>query len=205
MNKRDLILDTMQELFKEGIAGTASVSDIAKRAGIAKGGLYYYFHSKEEVMDALVERQYKNIINNCSELVSRSNLNAIEKFTLFAKSYTSAYVDPSLDTYLHMPQNAAIHQKSLAQILSSLSGIIADIIRQGIDEGLFICEYPEEYAEFILSVFAFLLDKGIFTWSDEQVHMKMRALADIIEKGLSSEPGSFAFLYNYKNKRNQLA
>ena len=43
MDKRTLILDTMQELFIEGKAGTASVSDIAKQAGIAKGGLYYYF------------------------------------------------------------------------------------------------------------------------------------------------------------------
>ena len=39
MDKRTLILDTMQELFIEGKAGTASVSDIAKQAGIAKGGL----------------------------------------------------------------------------------------------------------------------------------------------------------------------
>ena len=64
MNKRELILDTMQELFKEGKAGTASVRDIAERAGIAKGGLYYYFKSKEEVMDALIEREYEDIIQN---------------------------------------------------------------------------------------------------------------------------------------------
>ena len=100
-------------------------------------------------------------------------------------------------------ENAAIHQKSLAQILLSLSGIIADIIKQGIKENLFICEYPEEYAEFILSVFSFLLDKGIFSWSDEQIHPKMKALADYIEKGLLTQPGSFSFLYSYTNKRKQ--
>ena len=38
MDKRTLILDTMQELFIEGKAGTASVSDIAKQAGIAGKG-----------------------------------------------------------------------------------------------------------------------------------------------------------------------
>ncbi|MFM2489711.1 TetR/AcrR family transcriptional regulator [Enterococcus avium] len=41
----------MQELLYEGTAGTASVQDIAKKAGIAKGGLYYYFKSKEEVLE----------------------------------------------------------------------------------------------------------------------------------------------------------
>ena len=41
MSKRELILDALQELLYEGTAGTASVQDIATKAGIAKGGLYY--------------------------------------------------------------------------------------------------------------------------------------------------------------------
>lgn len=195
MNKRDLILNTMRELFKEGTAGTASVSDIAKRAGIAKGGLYYYFHSKEEVMDALVEREYKDKIDNCKQLVMESNENALDKFKLLYNSYSNSYVDSSLDEYLHMPQNAAIHQKSLATILISLSAIVADIIKQGIDEGIFTCEYPEEYAEFLLTSLSFLLDPGIFTWSKQQILAKLRALADIFEKGLCTEKGNFSFLY----------
>lgn len=195
MNKKELILNTMQELFKEGTAGTASVSDIAKRAGIAKGGLYYYFRSKEEVLDALVEREYENIIQNCNHIIDQSNGNALEKFALLMQTYKSSYVDPSLDAYLHMPQNAGIHQKSLAKILLSLTKIISHIIEQGINEGIFRCEYPLEYAEFILSVFTFLLDPGIFTWTSEQSFMKMKALADTLEKGLSAPSGSFSFLY----------
>ena len=83
MDKRTLILDTMQELFIEGKAGTASVSDIAKQAGIAKGGLYYYFKSKEEVMDALVERIYEDIIKNCSNEV---NLAYFPLFSMLLKN-----------------------------------------------------------------------------------------------------------------------
>lgn len=195
MNKRDLILNTMGELFAEGIAGTASVSDIAKRAGIAKGGLYYYFRSKEEVMDALVEREYENIIRHCEKILSESELNALDKFSLLLHVYTSSYIDPSLDEYLHLPQNAAIHQKSLSLILLSLSGVVGAIIKQGIEEGIFTCEYSEEYAQIILSVFTFLLDPGIFSWSGEQREHKLRALADLLEKGLGVKLGSFAFLF----------
>lgn len=195
MDKRELILNTMQELFKEGKAGTASVRDIAERAGIAKGGLYYYFHSKEEVMDALIEREYENIIQNCAKLLKSSNLNAIDKFALLLHTYTTSYVDPSLDTYLHLPQNAALHQKSLAKILLSLSQIVTEILEQGIKEGKFTCDYPEEYAQMMLSVFAFLLDPGIFTWTTAQKQQKYKALADILEKGLNTATGSFSFLY----------
>lgn len=196
MNKKEIILDALQELFKEGKAGTASVSDIAKKAGIAKGGMYYYFRSKEEVLDALVEREYEDKIRVCHEVVEESDGTALQKLALLLHTYRSSYVDESLDEYLHMPQNAAIHQKSLAKILSSLSKIISRIIRQGISEGVFSCEYPQEYAEILLSVFTFLLDPGIFSWTGEQQAMKLRALADMLEKGLCAPAGSFTFLYS---------
>ncbi|WP_165172527.1 TetR/AcrR family transcriptional regulator [Adlercreutzia sp. ZJ242] len=195
MDKKELILNALRELFKEGKAGTASVSDIAKKAGIAKGGLYYYFRSKEEVLDALVSQEYADIIKACNELVEQSDGIATHKLALLLHSYRNSYVDPSLDEYLHMPQNAAIHQKSLAQILSALSQVVSQIIEQGIEEGTFTCEYPQEYAEIILSVFTFLLDPGIFPWTKEQQAAKMKALADMLEKGLCAPKDSFQFLY----------
>ena len=195
MGKREVILDAMRELFKEGKAGSASVSDIARKAGIAKGGLYYYFRSKEEVLDALLEEEYANIIASCKVIVEQSDGNAISRLALLLKSYRSSYVDVSLDAYLHMPQNAALHQKSLAQILFALSRIISDIIKQGIEDGDFICEYPKEYSEIIMSVFTFLLDPGIFPWKTEELKTKMKALADMLEKGLGAGQGSFTFLY----------
>jgi len=198
MDKKEIILNAMHELFKEGKGGTASVSDIAKKAGIAKGGMYYYFRSKEEVLDALVERVYEDIIQARDTLIEQSGGNAIAKFTLLFKSYYSSYVDPSLDDYMHMPQNAAIHQKSLAKILTSLSQVVLRIIVQGIEEGIFICEYPQEYSEIMLSVFTFLLDPGIFPWTDEQNMVKMKALADLMEKGLLAKKGSFSFMYGGK-------
>lgn len=195
MDKRELILNTMQQLFEEGAAGAASVSDIAKRAGIAKGGLYYYFHSKEDVLDALVERQYAHILQDCAAAVGKSNANAAGRLAILMNIYRSAYVDPSVDVYLHMPQNAAIHQKSLAKILTDLSQLVAELIEQGVAEGVFACAFPQEYAEIFLSALTFLMDPGIFVWSPEQSYQKMKALACILEKGLSASAGTFAFLY----------
>lgn len=195
MNKKQIILDALRELFKEGKAGTASVSDIAKKAGIAKGGMYYYFRSKQEVLDALVAREYGDIVSACSALVERSDGNALDKFAQLLRSYRGSYVDASMDEYLHMPQNAAIHQKSLAQIVSSLSPTVSHIIEQGIEEGTFSCTYPREYSEIVLSTFAFLMDPGIFPWAHEQSIQKLKALADLLEKGLSAPAGSFGFFY----------
>lgn len=194
MDKRNLILDAMLKLLENNKGAACSVSDIAKTANIGKGSIYYYFKSKEEIFDALVEREYNQIIEKCETLINQSQASAIQKLALLFQSYRNSIVSSSMDAYLHQQQNAAIHQKSLAKILSSLSPIVAGIIQQGVEEKLFHCDKPQETAEIILSVYCFLYDPGIFIWTQEQLKNKAFALAAFLENGLASAKGSFQFL-----------
>lgn len=196
MDKRELIIKSMEQLLIEDKGASCSVSDIAKTAGIGKGSIYYYYKSKEEIFDAVVDHIYIRKINKFKEIITKDKLNAVEKFELLFKSYRNSAVDSSIDLYLHQQQNAAIHQKSLAKILNLLSPLIADIFSQGVNEKLFICESPEETAEIFVSTFCFLFDHGIFAWTPEQMEKKVKALAYMFEKGLSAPEGSFKFLYS---------
>ena len=184
MSKRELILDALQELLYEGTAGTASVQDIAKKAGIAKGGLYYYFKSKEEVLDALVERQYNHVIETCRTKLAAVEASALEKIKLLLYFYRNTAVDQTVDSALHEPQNAG------------------EILQQGVEENVFVCEHPEQLAEILLSPIIFLLDPGLFTWTDQEVQMKLTALARMLEASLQAPINSFAFLYeNWTTQR----
>lgn len=195
MDKKELILNAMMSLLTENKGATCSVSDIAKKAGIGKGSIYYYFKSKEEIFDALVEHIYNDKIEKCKVEIDNAKVNAIEKLSLLFKTYKSSMVASSIDEYLHLQQNAAIHQKSLAKILYSLSPIVTDIIKQGVNEKLFQCHSPEETAEVFLSIYCFLFDPGIFSWSKDHVLNQSKALADLLERGLMAPKGSLQFFY----------
>lgn len=195
MNKKDLILDAMLALLSEKKGATCSVSDIAKKAGIAKGGMYYYFNSKEEVFDALVKRTYANIIQSCYAIANDKSMSELEKLKSVYVTYRSTIISNDLDAFLHVQENAAIHQKSLAEILLSLSNVISDIIEQGNKTHKFQCAYPNEVSEILMSVFCFLLDPGIFVWSPQQILQKVYVLANMIEKELNIDKGSLSFLY----------
>ena len=54
--KHDKILDALQELLDDRDIQSVSVSEIAQKAGIGKGSFYYYFPSKDAILDALIER-----------------------------------------------------------------------------------------------------------------------------------------------------
>lgn len=61
--KRMIIENAALEIFAEDGYHHASVSKIAKRAGVSKGLMYNYFHSKEELLKELI----RDIIKGVSE------------------------------------------------------------------------------------------------------------------------------------------
>ena len=196
MDKRTLILDALLDLIQADKGASSTISDIAKQAGIAKGGIYYYFSSKEEIMDALVERSYGQVIDHCQLTIEHADLLALPKLALLFRSYYASSVEHSLDHYLHESQNAYSHQQSLVFLLTRLTPIVTSIIEQGVAEGVFTTSFPREVAEIVLADLCFVFDQGLFAWSKEDLARKLEALADFLEKVLAAPKDSFAFLHN---------
>lgn len=55
------ILEAASELFAEQGALGTSLGDIAKATGLSKGTLYYYYPSKQDVIDAVAKRTVKAV------------------------------------------------------------------------------------------------------------------------------------------------
>ena len=201
-NTLDDILSAAKAEFSEKGFQSASLRRIVKNAGVTTGAFYGYFKSKEEVLDALVERQYNHVIETCRTKLAAVEAPALEKIKLLLYFYRSTAVDQTVDSALHEPQNAAIHQKSMAFIMGRLAPIVGEILQQGVEENVFVCEHPEQLAEILLSPIIFLLDPGLFTWTDQEVQMKLTALAQMLEASLQAPTNSFAFLYeNWTTQR----
>ena len=86
---RELILKTALELFREQGFDTATMQEIAMRAGVAKGAAYYYFPSKDaivqayyEVVQAEQERICDEVYANHRDLKTRLNVAMQSKLDL---------------------------------------------------------------------------------------------------------------------------
>ena len=69
--KYNLILDSLQKLLENKKLQTISVSEIAQAAGIGKGSIYYYFPSKDAILEALVERNYEKPLTTAKIFLPR--------------------------------------------------------------------------------------------------------------------------------------
>ncbi|WP_211746067.1 TetR/AcrR family transcriptional regulator [Paenibacillus sp. Marseille-Q4541] len=193
--RRNEILDTAEQLFFTKGYSKTTVNDMLQAIGIAKGTFYYYFKSKEEVMDAVVMRYIETGVLAAKQIAMNKKLTVHEKLLqiIMAQKPDTQSKSQMIEQF-HEPDNAQIHQKSLAETILQLTPILTEVIEQGIEEKLFHTPYPRESIEFLLIASQFLFDEGIFKWTPEEILQKIKAFIYIMETTLGAEKGSFAYV-----------
>lgn len=175
-----------------------------QEVGIAKGTFYYYFKSKEEVMDAVAMRYIDLGTEAVKKLVEDKSLPALEKFKLLLSGETtkSENKDEMLEEF-HQAGDAEMHLRSLLISIERLTPLLTDIVLQGIEEGTFNTPYPQEIIELILVSLNMIFDEGLFKWSSEEKIQKAKAMAYLMEKSLGAEEGSFDFMIESEVSENK--
>ena len=193
--RRKEILDVAEMLFTTKGYSKTTVNDIIQMVGIAKGTFYYYFKSKEEVMDAIVMRFIDIGVENAKAVASNPNLKASEKiFQILMSQNPDTNRKEQMIEQLHQSNNAEMHQKSLVETILNLTPILTQVVEQGIEEGSFKTPYPKEVVEVLLASSQFMFDTGIFQWQPQEITRKAEAFAYIAETALGAEKGSFGYI-----------
>ena len=177
VTKKDQILDTSLQLFmKKGFDAT-SISDILSQLDIARGTLYYHFESKEAIMDAIIERLLNQVLEKIEKLMTNDSLSQAEKFMGFFASInlTQLTGDEEIVDYFNQPQNALFHEKSNRLLIKKLSPVLAQIISEGIESGLFDTPYPAETAELILVGITGFVDSKDSPVEENQTNRRMES------------------------------
>lgn len=204
--RKNEILNAAASLFQEkGYDGT-STNDILDAVGIARGTLYHHFKSKEDIMDALIGRQAENIAAAARKIADDKSIPVEERMIRTIMSLNvSGQKDGSkiMIEQLHKPQNALMHQKMNQMVLQRIPPILADIIKDGIKEGLFRTSYPLEYMELALIYLKTIIDDDIFDFTPEQFTVRLQAFIFLLEKLLDVEQGRLNYLIKLFDREAQ--
>lgn len=199
-NKRDLILDAMQDLMNAAPNSSISVSDIAQKAGIGKGSIYYYFNSKNDIIEAVIERSYAIAIEKSKEMVSVPDLDAFTKMEILFRTCMEASSElkrqEESSSFMEIQQSALTHQKFVSFLIKSLKPILSDIIRQGNKEGTISCDYPEDIAEIVLLVLIVKFDNHILPSSPQEIRQLLYAFSIMQSKSMGIDIDHLRFLHN---------
>ncbi len=196
--KKDLILNSMQKLMQKKDTQSISVSEIAKEAGIGKGSIYYYFKSKEDIVDAVIERSYSDAIQKAKELVQNPELDAQTKMEIIFRTCRDSSLELSRQeagSYMELQQSALLHQQYIYIMIRNLRPILADIIRQGNQEGTITCNSPDEVAEIVLILLTIKFDKYLSNSDSAQTQKTLDVFTYMLETSFHIEKGRLDYIW----------
>ncbi|MDR1441751.1 MAG: TetR/AcrR family transcriptional regulator [Bifidobacteriaceae bacterium] len=189
------ILDAAQLLFSEKGYEATTVADILEAVGIGKGTFYHYFDSKDEVLEAVVERLTTNLVERANALANTAGLDAHSKMVqLIALISIAQTPEGGIIEDLHRPENARLRRRSLVETIRQVAPVMARVVEQGVAEGVYSTPNPLETVEFLLVGISAILDEELFAWTPQEFAGRAREVVRITELALGARPDAFAFL-----------
>lgn len=196
--KYDKILDALQSLLTNKDLKTITVSEIAQTAGIGKGSIYYYFSSKDAILEALVERSYEQPLDIAKNLAKQTSISPFTRMAMIlqaCRNSSSEFLSQrKTSTQKSAQEQAFIHKKYLSHVISELKPALTEIIQQGIDNGEIHFDYPSALAEIVLIVLVVKFDNTLVPSPPEQVEDTILGLISLLERGTGNPVGSLNFL-----------
>lgn len=139
-------------IFSEYGYAKASMRMIAKAAGISIGGIYLYFKNKEELYLTLIKSRMKDFVDKTMESVKGIDdpVNAIRTFIAMSLNYAKKHKE--LIITQGREHGFACGLKMKREFFKKQRSLVEDIVRRGIQKGLFRKVDVQETAKIIFSV-----------------------------------------------------
>lgn len=190
--RKSELMDAAEELFSvQGFEETA-VSDIVKRVGVAQGTFYYYFESKEHILNEIMDRMIEKVVQQISLLCGQSEYLATEKLNRMFLMFTRMGTDNgSLGEYMHLEKNLLLHKKLMDKSLARIKPMVVQVLKQGIADGEFNTIYPEEATELMIYGVSEYFHRHILNSASEERARYLKALEDFLERLLGAPKWSF--------------
>lgn len=188
--RRNEILDVAEELFVTKGYDKTSTNDILERIGIARGTLYYHFKSKEDILNAMIERINEALIAKVRVIASDTKIPVIDRIVMtIAGLNVESDIGKEIIDQVHKPQNALMHQKMQKNLVEGVAPILAGLLEEGNAQGVFHIKYPAQTVEMFIIYSVTVFDDD-YDVQGEGAENRIKAFLYNIEQLLGAEEGS---------------
>lgn len=186
------IIDTAEELFNAHGYQETQISDIVKTIGVAQGTFYYYFKSKEEVVEAIVRRKMDGILSAIEAITIIKDWDAPRKMSAVVNTTINSVSSSEglLFEYLFNEQNLHILDKLGRQAGVLFVQPLKKIIHEGMEQKCFSVAHPEETIEFFLSIIRVVIEAQYKTETSERQAWRLEIAQQLFETALGACRGS---------------
>ena len=190
--RRRELIDTAERLFMEKGYEHTAISDIVKELNLAQGTLYYYFSSKEDILEAVVEKSIADLEQSVNRLIQNGNADevallneAINEILRFV-SQRNDFID-----FLHQDINAVMHAKLEKATVERIVPILSELVAKGNAKGRFNIENSTETVEFLSTALVNIFHQPDINTDQQRREKLCRSLETILSKVLVAKDYGF--------------
>lgn len=187
------LMDAAERLFFNQGFDNTSINQIVKTIGVSQGTFYYYFKSKDDILGAVIESQIDRFANEIIKVYKALAPNPLQKLQIVLRNLIHPEkINEGLTKPVEGDSDAKLYHRLERKVFEKFKPILIEIIDQGMEEGIFHTDFPEEITEILFMGIQRYIHIHNSSFFDEKVYIrKISALEELMERTLDLKKGSF--------------
>ena len=197
--RRQQIMVAAKRVFSDKGFNRSTMEDIAQEAELSPGTLYLYFKNKEELYASLSLRILQYLLIRVEHVNEEKDSSPEEKLKALMDAMYDVYeFDPLIIiTLFHLQSSETLRNLSpqlieeIKELSSKSLSTIAQVFRDGVEQGAFIDRHPVALADTFWSLFSgvvlWLTSKKIIDESKDYLKQTLDIAFDIFYRGITKK------------------
>ena len=154
--RRGAILEAALAVFAERGFAAARLDDVAARAGVAKGTLYLYFQSKEDLFEALIRAAVSPVLAQVGRIAATPDMPPLKALQAFFALFEKEVLGSNRKLLLRLIISEGARFPALAEIyyrevVSQGLELMGSLARRAAQDGSFATAAPARYPQLIVA------------------------------------------------------
>jgi AcrR family transcriptional regulator len=163
-----------------------------KIVDIAKGTFYYYFSSKEEVLEAIIMDIVDEGAARAEHILQDSSIPILNRIAMAVMAQAPEFEGADvLADELHKVDNAKLEQLYQKTMLKKMTSVLKGAVKEAQEKDIIHTDYPIECIEAMLLMGHMMFDCDTFAWKPEEYPVKIRAFLCNAERIFGTKEGEF--------------